>query len=117
MRTWAGLFRHIERMDPLDRRLLAERAEFGRWSAAAEQRVMADLARASKNRSKEIEVRTGVVVEVAQQVAGLPLASFGGAHFSRALFNGSKFSRDVSFLDAQFSKDVFFDKEDSMVSP
>jgi hypothetical protein len=41
---------------------------------------MADLARASKSRAKEIEARTGVVVKVAYQVAGLPLASFGGAH-------------------------------------
>jgi hypothetical protein len=80
MRTWGGLFRQIERLDPLERRALAERAEFDRWAASAEQRMVADLDRIAKARSRETRHRTGISVDVVTKVDGPLLASFGGAH-------------------------------------
>ena len=78
MRTWEGLFQRLEELDPLERKAQTERAEFERWAAAAEPRVMADLLAAARTKCGEIRSRTGISVDVVQ-ASGKALASFGGA--------------------------------------
>jgi len=80
MLTWAGLFQHVAELDPLGRRLQADRAEFERWAASAEQRVMDDLARIATARGENIRARTGIVVDVLTRIEKTSLSSFGGAH-------------------------------------
>lgn len=80
MPTWAGLFQQIDRMDPLDRRLTAEREDFERWAASAERRVMDEIARVASRRSRELHTRTGLSLGVASHLDEREIGSFGGAH-------------------------------------
>lgn len=80
MPTWAGLFRHLEELDPLERRARSERAEFEAWAAGAEHRLLSDLARVAKERARETKSHTGVSVVVSLVTNAASLTSFGGAH-------------------------------------
>jgi len=80
MPTWDGLFAQIDRADPLERRLSAERAAFERWAVAAEQRIMSEIARHAGARARETRTRTGLIVDISARVGTSEIASFGGAH-------------------------------------
>lgn len=88
MDTWAGLFRRIERMDPLERRVVAARAEFDRWATGAERRVLADVARVARGRAVEARSHTGISVEVVYRIMEPALGSVGGAHGAVSLSFG-----------------------------
>jgi hypothetical protein len=78
MQTWAGLFRRVEALDPLERRARSERDEFETWAAAAERRLVSDLARVAREKAGETRSRTGVPVAVSLVTSAESL-SFGGA--------------------------------------
>lgn len=80
MSTWDGLLRRIDEIDPLDRRLQAERARFETWAASVEARVMEDLGRVAREKAREARSRTGVSIVVESASSARPGASFGGAH-------------------------------------
>lgn len=90
MHTWAGLFRRLERLDPAERRARAERVEFERWAVAAEVQVMSDLARAAKEKSREMLSFSGASVAIRFATNSTSLKSFGGARAMVSLaFSGS----------------------------
>src|SRR5262245_61090079 len=90
MRTWEGLFRRIDDLDPLERRIRSERAEFERWAVLAETRLIADLARVARQTSATTRSHTGAVVAVILEPTAGALASFGGAHGRVSIaFSGS----------------------------
>lgn len=80
MDTWAGLFRRVEELDPLEKRARSERAEFEAWAAGAERRLVSDLARVAREKASETRSRTGVSVAVSLVTNAPSLTSFGGAH-------------------------------------
>lgn len=80
MLTWAGLFRRVSELDPLDRRAEADRAEFEQWAASAEQHVMDEVLRVAAARAKDLFAQTEVSVDVLARLENGTLASFGGAH-------------------------------------
>jgi hypothetical protein len=80
MDTWAGLFRRVEEIDPLERRARTERAEFEAWAAGAERRLISDLVWVAKDKARETKSATGVSVAVSVVTSALSLTSFGGAH-------------------------------------
>jgi len=90
MPTWAGLFRRIDDLDPLDRRAHSERTRFQEWAVSAERRVMADFARVARAKSRETQARTGVCVAVALEEHAPSLSSFAGTrHVVSLAFAGS----------------------------
>jgi hypothetical protein len=79
MQTWDGLFRRVEELDPLERRVRSDRAEFEAWAAGAERRLVSDLGRVARERARETTARTGVSVAVSVVTQPAALSSFGGA--------------------------------------
>jgi len=90
MQTWAGLFRRVAELDPLECRARSERAEFESWASSAERRLVSDLARVVREKARETRARTGISIAVSLVTDAPSLASFGGARgLVSAAFSGS----------------------------
>jgi hypothetical protein len=79
MDTWAGLFRRVEKLDPLEIRARSERGEFEAWAAGTERRLVSDLTRIAREKARETRSHTGVSVAVSLVTNAPALSSFGGA--------------------------------------